>query len=308
MAESRFVVDTKVDQDVWDLYHKHVNAFWTQHDINFTDRDYRDWEELSATERKFIENILSFFATADSIVNENLMLRLYQDIESPAARAFYSIQGAIETIHGLVYAMLLEGYVKNLDRLDELRRGDVNSVREKIEWCQKWIHADMTVAERLLVFCCIEGIFFSGAFCAIYWMAERGLLPALCNSNKLIARDEGLHVSHGILQYRKCGERVSESRARELFLDALRVEENFINGSIDCAMLGMNRDLMFEYLRHVTNNIYTRLGYSSLYEKTRNPFGFMDRLCFDPKENFLEMRAYNYQRTDVDEFSTDVEI
>jgi ribonucleotide reductase beta subunit family protein with ferritin-like domain len=308
MADTRFVIDTSVDRDVWALYQKHMDAFWTPHDITFTDRDYNDWDKLSDSEKKFIESILSFFATADSIVNENLMLKLYEQIESPAGRAFYSFQGAMETIHSLVYAKLLEGYVKDLEKLDKLRIGDINSVRDKIRWCEKWIHSEMSKEERLLIFCCIEGIFFSGAFCAIYWVAEKGILPALCNGNKLIAPDECLHVEHCIVQYSKCESKVPEEKARALFLEALDVEEKFINGAIDCAMLGMNRDLMLEYIKHVTNNIYVRLGYEPLFAKTRQPFSFMDRLCFDPKENFLELRTYNYQRTDVDDFDDDVDI
>lgn len=308
MAEERFVIDTSLDRDVWALYEEHLDAFWTHHDIAFSDRDYTDWDKLSVTERKFIENILSFFATSDTIVNENLMLKLYEQIESPAARAFYSFQGAIETIHSIVYDKLLEGYIKDKKRLDELRRGDVESVKEKIQWCQKWIGADMTLEERLLVFCCIEGIFFSGAFCAIYWFAQKGVLPALSKSNKQIAPDERLHVEHGIVQYNKCKNRVPLEKARELVLDALAVEERFINGAIDCAMVGMNRELMFEYIKHVTNNIFVRLGYEKLFQKTRQPFDFMDRLCYDPKENFLELRAFNYQRTDVDGFDAAADI
>lgn len=308
MAETRFIMDMSVDSDVWELYRQHVDSFWTDHDIALTDRDYADWEKLQPGERKFVENILSFFATADNIVNENLMLKLYEQLESAAARAFYSFQGAIETIHALAYAKLIEGYVKDLDRLAELKKGDVNAVREKVLWCQKWVKSDMPLEERLLVFCCIEGIFFSGSFCAIYWLAQRGILPALCAFNKLIAPDECLHVSHGILQFLKCKTKVPVERARELFLEAFEVEGRFINGSIDCAMIGMNRDSMLEYIRHVTNNIFIRLGYPPLFARTTQPFKFMDRLCFDPKENFLEMRAYNYQRTDVDAFDTEVDI
>jgi ribonucleotide reductase beta subunit family protein with ferritin-like domain len=285
-----------------------MDAFWTPHDVEFTDRDAHDWDALTDTERLFFESILSFFATADSIVNENLLLRLFEQIESQAARAFFSFQGAMETIHGLVYAKLLEGYVKDPTRLEELRAGDIDSVREQIQWCQKWIHADMSVAERLLVYTVIEGVFFSGPFCAIYWAAQRGILPALCKGNKLIAPDEGLHVGHDILQYRKQPEKVPHERARDLFMEAVGIAERFITRSIDCEMIGMNRALMFEYIKHVANNIFTRLGYPALFASTIQPFPFMARLCFDAKENFLEMRAWNYQRTDIDEFTENAEI
>lgn len=309
MAETKHILNINVDRDVWQLFNKHMEAFWTPRDIVFTDRDYSDWEALSNSERTFVESILSFFATADSIVNENLMLKLYEQIEAPAARAFYSFQGAMETIHGIVYINLLEGYVKDLGRLEELKRGSSDSVVEKIRWCSKWINSDMPVEERLLIFCCIEGVFFSGSFCAIYWLAQRGLLPALCNGNKLIAPDEALHVEHTALQHNKCASKVPYQKARTLFLEALEVENRFINKSIDCAMVGMNRDLMYEYIKHVSNNIFKMLGYDTpLFERTRNPFKFMDRLCFDPKENFLEMRAFNYQQAERDAYSEDADI
>ena len=308
MAEERFITDTSVDADVWELYHEHVDAFWTDHDITFTDKDYTDWNKLTSAERKFIENILSFFATADNIVNENLMLKLYEQIESPAARAFYSFQGAMETVHALIYIKLIEGYVKDLKRLNDLKHGDVNAVREKVLWCQKWLKEDVTKEERLLIFCCIEGVFFSGSFCAIYWLAQRGILPALCNANKLIAPDEGLHVSHGIVQYKKCENKVSHPRARELFMEAFNIEKNFISGSIDCSMVGMNKELMIKYIERVANNIFTRLGYPALFQNTTQPFKFMDRLCYDSKENFLELRSFNYQRVEVDLFNLEAEI
>jgi ribonucleotide reductase beta subunit family protein with ferritin-like domain len=308
MAEERFIIDTSQDRDVWKLYEQHVDAFWTHHDIAFSDKDSSDWAALSNTERHFIENILSFFATADTIVNENLMLRLYEQIEAPAARAFYSFQGAIETIHSIVYDKLLEGYVHDKEKLDRLRRGNVESVRDKIQWCQKWIGADMTLEERLLIFCCVEGIFFSGSFCAIYWLAQKGILPALSKSNKQIAPDERLHLEHGILQYNKCAKKVAQEKARALVLEAVEVERKFINGAIDCAMVGMNRELMFEYIKHMSNSIFVRLGHGTLFENTRQPFDFMDRLCYDPKENFLELRAFNYQRTDCDGFDDAADI
>ncbi len=307
MAETRFIIDRKNDKEIWDLWERHIDAFWTHHDIHLTERDTKDWAEITESERSFLEHILSFFATADSIVNENLMLKLYDQIDSQAGRSFYSFQGAMETIHAMVYAMLLEGYVQDSARLEKLQRGDLEHVKHKIEWCQKWATDDMPVEERLLISCCVEGIFFSGAFCALYWLAQRGILPALCNSNKLIARDEGLHVDHGIAQYQKYP-KVPRAKAEEIVLDALRVEELFINGAIECELIGMNRELMYEYIKHVSNNIFVRLGYSPLFKQTRQPFPFMARLCFDPKENFLEMRPYNYQRTDLDAFSVDADI
>lgn len=309
MAETKHILNMNVDRDVWSLFEKHMEAYWTPRDINFTDRDYSDWNSLSDSEKFFVESILSFFATADSIVNENLMLKLYEQIEAPAARAFYSFQGAMETIHGIVYINLLEGYVKDLDRLDELKRGNVNAVVDKIQWCSKWINSEMSVEERLLIFCCIEGIFFSGSFCAIYWLSQRGLLPALSNANKLIAPDEALHVEHTALQYTRCANKVPIEKARLLFLEALEVENGFINKAIDCAMVGMNGDLMYEYIKHVANNIFKMLGYDvPLFEKSRNPFKFMERLCLDPKENFLEMRAFNYQQPIKDAYSEDADI
>lgn len=293
----RYVIFPIQYQDMWKMAITQREAFWNESEIDLS-RDKKDWVKLNKDEQHFIKNVLAFFAASDGIVLENLALNFMKEIQIPEARSFYSFQMAMETIHGITYSLLLDTYITDVDEKNKLFKAieTIPSVGMKATWAKKWIECADSFAKRLLAFACVEGIFFSGSFCCIYWMKERGLLPGLCQSNDLIARDEGLHVDFAVLLYSKyIQHKLSEKEVYEMVHEALNIEESFITESIPCRLLGMNSDMMKEYIRFVANRLVKQLGHAEIYPNAKQPFVFMDRICFSSKGNFFEKETTQYR-------------
>lgn len=305
---NRYVMLPICYPDMWEMYQTHRKAFWNEAEIEIAG-DLKDWKSLKKDEQHFIKYVLAFFAASDGIVLENLARRFCDDIQIPEARAFYSFQMAMETIHGITYSQLLDVYISDSDEKHKLFRAieTVPSVKEKAVWAQKWIDSTDSFATRLVAFACVEGIFFSGSFCCIYWIKERGILSGLCKSNDFISRDERLHVDFAVLLYYKyVVNKLSTEKVHEMVKEAVAIEESFITESIPCRLLGMNADMMKEYIRYVANRLVKQLGHSALYPNATQPFPFMDRICFDTKGNFFEERITNYQLTIEKEAGNDI--
>lgn len=293
----RYVIFPIQYHDMWKLAITQREAFWNESEIDLS-KDRKDWIKLTRDEQHFIKHVLAFFAASDGIVLENLALNFMKEIQIPEARSFYSFQMAMETIHGITYSLLLDTYITDLQEKNTLFHAieTVPSVKLKAEWAQKWIASSDSFACRLLAFACVEGIFFSGSFCCIYWIKERGLLPGLCQSNDLIARDEGMHVDFAVLLYTKyLQNKLSEEQVHAMVREAVEVEESFIVESIPCRLLGMNSDMMREYIQFVANRLLRQLGYSELFKGVKQPFAFMDRICFSSKGNFFEKETTQYR-------------
>jgi ribonucleotide reductase beta subunit family protein with ferritin-like domain len=293
----RYVIFPIQYHDMWKLAITQREAFWNESEIDLS-RDKKDWVKLSDGEKHFIKNVLAFFAASDGIVLENLALKFMKEIQIPEARSFYSFQMAMETIHGITYSLLLDTYITDLVEKDKLFKAieTVPSVGLKAAWAQKWIASTDSFAKRLVAFACVEGIFFSGSFCCIYWIKERGILPGLCQSNDLIARDEGLHVDFAVLLYAKYVEnKLSDEEVHEMVKEAVHIEETFITESIPCRLLGMNAELMKEYIQFVANRLVKQLGHKEVYPNAKQPFAFMDRICFSSKGNFFEKETTQYR-------------
>ena len=291
----RFCIFPIKYNDIWKAYKTHQKAFWTAEEIDFA-ADKNDWEKLTKNEQFFIENILAFFAGSDGIVVENLVTNFCQKVQLPEARCFYNFQAMIEQIHSEVYSLLIDTYINDNAKKIELFHAidTIPAVEKKAQWALKWIKSDSFV-EQLVAFAIVEGIFFSGSFCAIFWLKQRGLMAkALGKSNELIARDEGLHCDFAILLYTKYVEnKLSEERVYQIILEAVDIEKEFICDAIPCALIGMNSTLMYQYIKFVADRLLTQLGYEKLY-KVANPFPFMEITSLDGKTNFFEERVTEY--------------
>jgi len=293
---NRYVVFPLKYHDIWEMFQTHRKAIWTESEVDLVG-DLQDWKKLNDGERHFIKNVLAFFAGSDGIVLENLGMRFFNEIQIPEARCFYSIQMFMETVHSIMYAQLLDTYIDNEAEKQHLFQAidTIPSVRQKALWAQKWIHSDATFATRLLAFICVEGIFFSGSFCAIYWLNERGILPGLCASNLFIARDEGLHTDFGVLLYNKyVNDKPTQDQVHEMFQEAVDVEKSFIIDSLPCSLLGMNKGMMSQYIEFVADRLLSQLGYDKIWN-AKQPFDFMERICLQTKGNFFEGRVTDYQ-------------
>lgn len=294
--DKRFVMFPVQDQDIWKMYKTHIACFWTTEEIDLT-KDVVDWEvKLDDNERHFISLILAFFAVSDGIVLENLALRFLADIQSPEARAFYGFQIAMENCHSETYSLLIETLIKDKDTKYKL----FNSIecfpciKKKSDWAQKWIHdKTSSFAIRLVAFACVEGIFFSGAFCSIYWLKKRGLMPGLTFSNELIARDEALHTEFAILLHNKLIQKVSETQIHEIVKEAVDIETEFICDALPCRLIGMNSTSMTQYIQFVADRLCLQLGVSKLFNVI-NPFQFMEFISLQSKTNFFERRVPDY--------------
>jgi ribonucleoside-diphosphate reductase beta chain len=308
---NRFVIFPIKHPDIWEAFQKHRRAFWVESEVDLTP-DLKDWEILSDNEKHFIKNILAFFAASDGIVMENLGVRFFKDIQIPEARCFYSIQMLMESIHGIMYSQLIDTYVSDADEKNKLFNAieTIPSVKRKADWACKWIDSDDTFATRLVAFAAVEGIFFSGSFCCIYWLNESGRMPGLCKSNDFIARDEGMHTDFACLLYSKyVNNKLTDERIHEIISEAVNIEIEFITESLPCDLLGMNAELMKQYIKYVANRLVLQLGHSEIFPNTKQPFGFMDRICLDGKTNFFEARVSEYQmdlsKTTLDKLSLD---
>ena len=298
--EKRFVIFPIKQDAFWDMYKKAVSAFWTPEELDLS-KDYDDFMKLTDNERHFVENVLAFFAASDGIVNENLALRFMQEIKAPEVLAFYSFQNAIETVHSETYSLLIDTYIKDDVEKDRLLNAveTIPCVGKKANWAMKWIDdKESSFQKRLVAFAIIEGIFFSGAFCAIYWLKEKGLMHGLTFSNELISRDESLHTEFAILLYSHIVNKLSEEEVHSIVKEAVEIEKEFITQALPCRLIGMNSELMTQYIEFVADRLVVQLGYNKIFN-TSNPFQFMDRIGMDLKANFFETRVSNYSKAEL---------
>ena len=286
-------------KDLWDLYKNALTTFWTTEEIDLS-KDKNDWEKLEDNEKFFIKNILAFFASSDGIVMENLAERFLSEIQIAEARSFYSYQIFNENIHNETYSLLIDTYINDIDEKHKLLNSIDNNpiVKLKADWALKWIGDNSNFAKRLVAFAIVEGIFFSGSFCAIYWLKKRGLMAGLTFSNELISRDEGLHTDFACLLYSKINNKLSIENFNNIIKEAVNIEIEFITKSLPCKLIGMNSNLMKNYIEFVADRLCNQLGYKKIYN-TKNPFDFMELISLRPKSNFFEVRVGEYIKTDV---------
>lgn len=293
--DNRFVMFPIQHDDVWQMYKKQVDCFWRAEEIDLT-KDLEHWDSLNDNEKYFISMILAFFAASDGIVLENLASRFMNEVQISEARAFYGFQIAMENIHSHTYSLLIETYIKDKMEKHKLFHAIENfpCIKRKSDWAQKWIHDNRSsFATRLVAFACVEGIFFSGAFCSIFWMKKRGLMPGLTFSNELISRDEALHCEFAILLYSKLVKKIDKSRIHEIIKEAVEIESEFICQALPCKLIGMNSDLMTQYIQFVADRLCVQLGYKKIYN-VENSFQFMETISLQSKTNFFEKRVSEY--------------
>jgi ribonucleoside-diphosphate reductase subunit M2 len=293
--DNRFVMFPIKYEDLWGMYKKQVDCFWRAEEIDLT-KDLTHWESLTQDEKYFISMILAFFAASDGIVLENLASRFMNDVQVSEARAFYGFQIAMENIHSETYSLLIETYIKDREQKSKLFNAIENfpCIKKKSDWAQKWIHDNRSsFATRLVAFACVEGIFFSGAFCSIYWLKKRGLMPGLTFSNELISRDEALHCEFAVLLYSKLLKKIDKARIHEIIKEAVEIESEFICEALPCKLIGMNSELMTQYIKFVADRLSMQLGYKKIYG-VANPFDFMELISLEGKTNFFEKRVGDY--------------
>jgi ribonucleotide reductase beta subunit family protein with ferritin-like domain len=292
---NRFVMFPVSDQTIWKMYKKQIDCFWRPEEID-TSKDMVHWDKLSQDEQYFIKLILAFFAASDGIVLENLALRFMSEVQLPEARAFYGFQIAMENIHSETYSILIDSYIKNTEEKTCLFQAINNfpCIEKKAKWALKWIHDKRSsFATRLIAFACIEGIFFSGAFCSIYWLKKRGLMPGLTFSNELISRDEALHTEFAVYLYSKLEKKILKKKIQEIIQDAVTIEQEFITEALPCRLIGMNSDLMNKYIEFVADRLSIQFGCEPIYNSP-NPFDFMEMISLEQKTNFFESRVSEY--------------
>lgn len=299
-SNNRLVVYPVKYLDIWTMYKDSVKVFWTVEELKLF-QDLTDWEKLNDDERNFISNILAFFATSDGLVNENIGERFLNEVEITEAKAFYTQQLAMETIHSETYSLLIDTYIKEANEKDRLFRGieTIPCIKKKSEWVKKWIASNDSFATRLVAFAAVEGLFFSGSFCSIFWLKKRGLMPGLCFSNELISRDEGMHCDFACLLYSNyIQNKLSDETIHTLLKDAVDIEKEFIMESLPCKLIGMNSDLMGSYIEFVADRLCKQLGHGVIYN-TENPFDWMMQQGAEIKANFFENKVSNYAKTGV---------
>eukprot|EP01018_Ginkgo_biloba_P018907 Gb_41675 [translate_table: standard] len=284
---------------IWEMYKKAEASFWTAEEVDLS-QDNHHWEGLTSDEKHFISHVLAFFAASDGIVLENLAGRFMKEVQVPEARAFYGFQIAIENIHSEMYSLLLETYIKDPKEKVHLFNAfeTIPCVAKKAYWALRWIESSESFAERILAFACVEGIFFSGSFCSIFWLKKRGLMPGLTFSNELISRDEGLHCDFACLLYSLLNHKLSENRVREIVCDAVEIEREFVCDALPCDLVGMNSKLMSQYIDFVADRLLVALGYTKVYN-VQNPFDWMELISLQGKTNFFEKRVGEYQKASV---------
>jgi len=296
--KDRFVILPINYPRIWEMYKKHEASFWTAEEIDLSD-DLKHWENLNSGEKHFISHVLAFFAASDGIVNENLAVNFMSEVQVPEARCFYGFQIMMENIHSETYALLIDTYIKDPVEKDRLFHAidTVPAVKKKAEWALRWIE-NGTFAERLVAFAAVEGIFFSGSFCSIFWMKKRGLMPGLTFSNELISRDEGLHCEFACLLYGMLNQKPSKQEVTQIITDAVEIEKEFVTEALPVNLIGMNAKLMSQYIEFVADRWLVELGYDKVYNAT-NPFDFMEMISLQGKTNFFEKRVGDYQKSGV---------
>ncbi len=296
---NRFVLFPIQDHDIWQFYKKAVASFWTAEEIDLSG-DQNDWKKLSDSEKHFIKHVLAFFAASDGIVNENLAEQFVNEVQSTEAKFFYGFQIAIENIHSETYSLLIDTLISDSKEKDYLFNAmdNVPAVQKKAQWALKWINNDQPFAERLVAFAAVEGIFFSGSFCSIFWLKKRGLMPGLSFSNELISRDEGLHCDFACLLFSKMERPSSFERVKEILCDAVAIEKEFITEALPVSLIGMNAEMMVQYIEFVADRLFNALGFDKVYH-TANPFPWMETISMQGKTNFFEKRVAEYQKAGV---------
>jgi ribonucleotide reductase beta subunit family protein with ferritin-like domain len=295
----RFVLFPIVHKDIWHMYKKHEACFWTAHEIDLS-QDEKDWIKLTSDEQHFIKHVLAFFAASDGIVLENLAQRFLTEVQLPEARCFYGFQIAMENVHSETYSLLIDTYIKENTEKQRLFNAmeTIPCVKSKAAWALDWMSSNNSFAERLIAFAAVEGIFFSGSFCAIFWIKKRGLMPGLTFSNELISRDEGLHCDFACLLYKMLQKKLKPEVVQDIIRTAVKIEIEFVCESIPVALIGMNQKLMSQYIEFVADRLLSALGVPKIYHVT-NPFEWMEMISLQGKTNFFEKRVGEYQRAGV---------
>lgn len=297
---NRFVIFPIQHQDVWDMYKKHLSVLWKAEELDFS-KDIKDWERLNEGEQHFIKRILGFFAGSDGIVMENLDVNFCREVQWPEARYFYGFQQMMEAVHGETYSLLIDTYITDREEKTNILQSisTIPCIQKKKDWAEQWMNpAEADFPTRLMAFAAVEGIFFSGAFCAIYWFKKRGVMPGLTASNEFIARDEGLHTDFACLMYSKIVNKLPKAKAHKLIKDAVRIEKEFICDALPCSLIGMNAKDMSQYIEFVADRLLLQLGYPKAFN-SGNPFDFMERISLEGKDNFFEKRVTNYAMAGV---------
>lgn len=297
---NRFTLFPIMKPKLYRHYKEALSVFWVVEEVPL-DKDRKDWEKLTENEQFFIKNVLAFFAGSDGIVQENLAARFMKEVQLPEARNYYSVQMMAEAVHSEMYSLLIDTYIDDKDEKLKLFRAihTVPCVKLKADWAQKWIEAkEEDFATRLVAFAVVEGLFFSAAFCSIYWLKERGILPGLTTSNEFIQKDESLHVQFAISLYEEIEKKLPKAKVHKIIREAVEIEKEFITESIPCSMIGMNSELMTQYIKFCADRLSTQLGYGKIYS-VNNPFDFMERISLEGKDNFFEKRVTNYAKAGV---------
>jgi ribonucleotide reductase beta subunit family protein with ferritin-like domain len=287
--------------DLWALYKKAVGSFWTVEEIDLS-TDLKDWDGLKADERNFIKMVLAFFAASDGIVMENIDLRFASEVQIAEARSFYAYQAFNESIHSETYSLMINKLVRD-PREEALLLSSIQhvpAIKEKAEWALEWLNKDAPFAQRLVAFMCVEGIFFSGSFCAIFWLKKRGIMPGLCFSNELISRDEGSHLEFAVALYSHLQHKAGESVVRSIIQSAVDIEESFITEALPCKLIGMDAEQMKQYIRYVGDRLMKQLGHQPIFG-AENPFAWMETISLEGKTNFFEKRVGDYSKRMVEE-------
>ena len=298
-SKDRYVMFPIKDNDIWNMYKKQVECFWRAEEIDLSN-DMKDWCNLTKDEQHFITMILAFFAASDGIVLENLAARFMGEVQLAEARAFYGFQIAMENIHSETYSLLIDSYVKDEGEKTRLFQAIDNfpCIQKKADWAIRWINDQTSdFATRLIAFACIEGIFFSGAFCSIFWLKKRGLMTGLTFSNEFISRDEALHTEFAVLLYSKLNAPLDQTRVHKIVHEAVDIETEFICDALPCRLIGMNSDMMRKYIQFVADRLCVQLGFDKIYG-TKNPFEFMEMISLESKTNFFESRVSDYALAD----------
>ena len=294
--EKRYVIFPIRYDDIWKMYKKAEANFWTAEELDLS-KDLKDFQvKMNDDERYFVENILAFFAASDGIVNENLVERFCNEVKILEAQFFYGFQIAVENIHSETYSLLIDTYVKDVEKKMKLFNAidEIPSIKKKADWTRKWISdKTSTFGTRVIAFAAVEGIFFSGSFCSIFWLKQRGLMPGLCHSNELISRDEGLHTEFAVLMYSMLKHKPSKEVVLEIIKEAVELEKEFITESLPCDLIGMNKNLMKQYIEYVSDRLLLMLGLEKIYN-TSNPFQWMELISIQGKTNFFEKRVGEY--------------
>ena len=296
---SRMTVYPIKNEKIWDAYKQQVAAFWTAEEIDFS-KDYDDFKKLNKNEQHFIKMVLAFFAASDMIVNMNLAKRFTQEVKCTEAVIAYQFQIMIENVHSEVYSLQIDNIIRDSEEKHKLLNAlkYYDCVNKKAEWAFKWIESEAPFAQRLIAFSIVEGVFFSGSFCSIFWLKKKNLMPGLCDSNELISRDEGMHTDFACLLTSQIKKKIDYETVKQMFIEAVEIERIFICESIPCSLLGMNSELMTDYIKFVADRLLITLGYDKIWG-TKNPFDFMESISMEGKTNFFESRPTQYQKSAV---------